>query len=115
MNVENMTIIVANSFPTALGESKKDDRNRGDIGRIAVFQPEAPTASDIEHLDQEVRLKPVPLAAATSMLQGAPRSRLSPERPIQAKHQPHSHQSAAIPDRSAVMAMGFRRATFLLQ
>lgn len=115
MNVENMTIIVATSFRTTLGENNKDDRKHGDIGRSAEFQPEAPTRSDIAHLDQDVRLKRVPLAAAASMLRNAPQSLLSPDRPIRAKHQLHFHQNATMPDRSAVMATRLERATFLLQ
>lgn len=115
MNVKNMTIIVATSFRTTLGENNKDDGKRGDIRCIAESQPEAPTRSDIAHLDQDVRLKRVQLAAAASMLRGAPQSLLSADRPLQAKHQPYFHQNATMRDRSAVMAMRLERATFLLQ
>lgn len=115
MNVEDMTIIVATSFRAHRGENNKDDRKRGDIGRGAEFQPEAPIESDIAHLDQDVLLKRVPPDAPTSMLRYAPQSQLSPERPTHAKHQPHSHQKAAMPYRSAVKAMRLERATFLLQ
>ena len=115
MNVENMTIIVATSFRTTLGENSKDDRKRGDIGCIAEFQPEAPTGSDTAHLDRDVHVKRVPMAPATSMLRDVPESLLSPDRPIQAKHQSHFLQKATMRDRSAVMAMRLERATFLLQ
>ena len=79
MTQENIKAILAIAIHAAFADSNKDDREREEIRRIAESLAEQGAAPDLARLYQDVLLKRLPLAAATTQLVDAGQRQLAYE------------------------------------
>lgn len=79
MTHNNIKAILAIAIHAAFADNNKDDREREEIRRIAESLAEQATAPDLARLYQDVLLKRLPLAAATTQLVDAGQRQLAYE------------------------------------
>ncbi len=79
MTQDNIKAILAIAIHAAFADNNKDDREREEIRRIAESLAEQATAPDLARLYQDVLLKRLPLAAATTQLTDAGQRQLAYE------------------------------------
>ena len=79
MTQDNIKAILAIAIHAAFADSNKDDREREEIRRIAESLAEQGAAPDLTRLYQDVLLKRLPLAAATTQLVDAGERQLAYE------------------------------------
>lgn len=79
MTQDNIKAILAIAIHAAFSDNNKDDREREEIRRIAESLAEQGAAPDLARLYQDVLLKRLPLAAATTQLVDASQRQLAYE------------------------------------